>query len=123
MSDHMEEEVKIESKLAFQTLTSIVLVTFDEVLCFEYLPRRQRWSLRLTNNECYKLKNKTTAKTLLSKHLDFVQISQGCIVNLKYLQSVENVTLKCKLYSPFTEILLVMSQRYYANLKNRLEML
>lgn len=119
----MEEEVKIESKLAFQTLTSIVLVTFDEVLCFEYLPRRQRWSLRLTNNKCYNLKNKTTSKILLSRHPDFVQISQGCIVNLKYLRSVENVTLKCNLYPPFTEHFLIMSQRYYANLKNRLEML
>lgn len=119
----MEEEIKIGSKLAFQTLTSIVLVTFDDVLYFEYIPNNQRWSLRLTNGEYHKLRNRTTSKLLLSKHADFVQISQSCIVNIRYLQSVENLTLKCKLYPPFSEILLSMSQRYYADLRNRLEML
>lgn len=120
---NMEEEIKIESKLAFQTLTSIVLVAFDEVLYFEYKQSSQRWSLNLTNGECHKLRNRTTSKLLLSKHLDFVQISQSCIINIKYLQSVENLTLKCKLYPPFSETVLNMSQRFYTDLKNRLEML
>lgn len=117
----MEKEQVIVNKLAFQTLENIVLAAFDEVLYFEYIPKKQRWSLRLTSNECHVLKSTTTSKLLLAKHDSFVQISQSCIINIKYLQSIENMTLKCRLYPPFSNIELSMSQRYYANLRSVLD--
>lgn len=119
----MDKEKNIESRFALHTLTSIVLVMFEEVLFFEYLAEQRCWSLRLTTGEIHRLRMKTTSKMLLSIHPDFVSISQNCIINIKYLQSIENVTLKCRFCSPFSDIILIMSQRYYANLKNKLNLI
>ena len=75
------------------------------------------------DRKLHKLRMSTTAKDLLGINPSFVQISQDYIVNLDYLCSIENVTLKCELYSPFTDIELNVSQRYYRRLRDVLEIL
>ena len=91
---------------------------------FQYLKDLRCWQMMLaTDRKPYKLRMSTTAKDLLGINPSFVQISQDYIVNLDYLCSIENVTLKCELYSPFTDIELTVSQRYYRRLRDMLEIL
>lgn len=119
----MDKEKNIENRFALHTLTSIVLVMFEEVLFFEYLTEQHCWSLRLTTGEVHKLKMRTTAKMLLTIHPNFVLISQNSIINIKYLRSIENETLKCKFGPPYSDVTLIMSQRCYVNLKNMLNLI
>ena len=95
----------IRSKFAVQTISGLVFVKCEEILLFQYLKELRCWQMMLaTDRKLYKLRMSTTAKDLLGIYSSFVQINQDCIVNLDYLCSIENVTLKCELYSPFTDI-------------------
>ena len=114
----------IRSKFAVQTISGLVFVKCEEILLFQYLRELRCWQMMLAaDRKLHKLRMSTTAKNLLGINPSFVQISQDYIVNLDYLCSIENVTLKCELYSPFTDIELVVSQRYYRRLKDTLEIL
>ena len=112
----------IRSKFAVQTISGLVFVKCEEILLFQYLKDLRCWQMMLAaDRKPYKLRMSTTAKDLLGINPSFVQISQDYIVNLDYLCLIENVTLKCELYSPFTDIELVVSQRYYRRLREVLE--
>lgn len=112
------------NKFAVQTISGLVLVKCEEILLFQYLKDQRCWQMMLApDRKLYKLRMSTTAKDLLGINPSFVQINQDCIVNLDYLCSIENMTLRCELYSPFRDIELVVSQRYYRRLKEVLEIL
>ena len=114
----------IRSKFAVQTISGLIFVKCEEILLFQYLRELRCWQMMLVaDRKLYKLRMSTTAKDLLGINLSFVQISQDYIVNLEYLCSIENVTLKCELYPPFTDIELNVSQRYYRRLRETLEIL
>lgn len=119
----MEKEEKIAGRIAIQTLTTIALVSFGEILFFEYVPERHHWLLRLINGESHKLRMKTTSRMLLEMSSDFIQVNQNCIINLSHLCCVENQTLKCLFHPPYSEIIPVMSKRYYAGFKGLLTFL
>lgn len=109
-------------KFAVQTISGLVFVKCEEILLFQYLKEQRCWQMMLVSDrKLYKLRMSTTAKDLLGINPTFVQINQDCIVNLNYLCSIENVTLKCRLYPPFTDIELTVSQRYYRRLRDVLE--
>lgn len=111
-----------DNKFAIQTITGLVLVKCEEILLFQYLKEQRCWQMMLAvDRKLYKLRMSTTAKDLLGIHMSFVQINQDCIVNLNYLCSIENVTFKCELNPPFSDIELVVSQRYYRRLREVLE--
>lgn len=110
------------NKFAVQTISGLVLVKCEEILLFQYLKDQRCWQMMLAlDRKLYKLRMSTTAKDLLGINPSFVQINQDCIVNLDYLCSIENMTLRCELYSPFRDIELTVSQRYYRRLKEVLE--
>lgn len=112
------------NKFAVQTISGLVLVKCEEILLFQYLKELRCWQMMLaTDRKLHKLRMSTTAKDLLGIDPSFVQINQDCIINLNYFCSIENVTLKCELYPPFTDIELAVSQRYYRRLKEALEIL
>lgn len=112
------------TQFAIQTISGLVFVKSEEILLFQYIKELRCWQMMLTSDrKLYKLRMSTTAKDLLGINTVFVQINQDCIVNLDYLCSIENVTLKCELYPPFEDIELVVSQRYYRRLREVLEML
>lgn len=113
----------LHNKFAVQTISGLVLVKCEEILLFQYLKEQRCWQMMLTDCKLYKLRMSTNAKDLLGINFSLIQINQDCIVNLNYLCSIENVTLKCKLYPPFTDIELNVSQRYYRRLKEALEIL
>lgn len=109
------------AKFAVQTISGLVLVKYEEILLFQYLKDQRCWQMMQTDRKLHKLRMSTTAKDLLGITSSFVQISQDCIVNLNYLYSIENVTLKCGLAPSFADIELTVSQRYYRRLKDALE--
>lgn len=112
------------NKFAVQTISGLVFVKCEEILLFQYLREQRCWQMMLMpDRKLYKLRMNTTAKDLLGINTSFVQINQDCIVNLDYLCSIENVTLKCELYPPFTDIKLIVSQRYYRRLREMLDIL
>lgn len=111
------------NKFAIQTVSGLVLIRCEEILMFQYQRESRFWQMTLTDRRLHKLRMNTTAKDLLSINTSFVQINQDCIVNLNYLSSIENVSLKCDLFPPFTDLELVVSQRYYRRLREALEIL
>lgn len=112
------------NKFAVQTISGLAFVKCEEILLFQYLKEQRCWQMMLVpDRKLHKLRMSTTAKDLLGINPAFVQINQDCIVNLTYLCSVENVTLKCYLYPSFSDIELIVSQRYYRRLRDGLEIL
>ncbi len=112
-----------ENKFAVQTITGLMLVKCYEVLLFQYMKDQRCWQMRFSDNTTYKLRTNITAKELTSLNASFVQINQNCIINLSYLMSVENKTLKCILYPPFDKIELEASSRYFKKMRDRLDIL
>lgn len=114
----------IRNKFAVQTISGLALVKCEEIVLFQYLKEQRCWQMMLASDrKLYKLRMSTTAKDLLGISPSFIQINQDCIVNLDYVCSIENMTLKCEFYPPFTDIELTVSQRYYRRLKEGLEIL
>lgn len=104
--------------LAIHALTGLMLVKPEEIVLFEYLKRC--WSVLLTDGNTYKFSINTTASNILDIHPSFSQINQNCVVNLNYLQFIENTTYTCVFRSPFSDITQTVSQRYYKKLRNKL---
>lgn len=112
-----------ENKFAVQTVTGLMLVKCQEVLLFQYLKDQRCWQMRFSDNNTYKLRTNITAKDLTVLNPSFIQINQNCIINLSYLMSIENKTLKCKLYPPFDNIDLEVSSRHFKKIRDRLDIL
>ena len=53
----------------------------------------------------------------------FAQIRQDRIINLEYLASIENYTLRCTFYPPFDQEEAFISRRCYKAVKEKLEIL
>lgn len=121
MEQSLRKLLTHNAKFAVQTISGLVLIKYEEVLLFQYQKDQRCWQMVQTDRKGHKLRMSTTAKDLLGITSSFVQISQDCIVNLNYLCSIENVTLKCGLVPPFADIELIVSQRYYRRLKDVLE--
>jgi len=112
-----------ENKFAVQTITGLMLVKCQEVLLFQYLKDQRCWQMRFSDNNTYKLRTNITAKDLIMLNPSFIQINQNCIINLSYLMSIENKTLKCMFYPPFDSIELEVSSRYFKKIRDRLDIL
>lgn len=112
-----------DSRFAIQTISGLTLVRREEILLFRFLKDQRCWQMELTDRKYHKLRMSTTAKELLGISATLVQISQDCIVNISFLTSIENKTLKCVFYHPFADVELVVSSRYYRKLRERLEII
>lgn len=51
------------------------------------------------------------------------QVRQDCIINLDYLISIENTSLRCVFVPPFDKEDIVVSRRCYKAVKEQLEIL
>lgn len=110
-------------KFAIQTISNLMLLRYEDILLFRYEATPRYWHMLLTNRKYCKLRMSTTARDLLGIHPSFVQIGQDCIVNLNYVQSIENQSLKCCFHEPFADIEEMVSQRYYRRLKEGMEVI
>src|SRR5699024_9231064 len=110
-------------KFALQTMTSLLLLRCTEILLFRYLDDTRCWKVPLTNMEQHHLRMTIKAKEILNLSQSVVHINSNCILNIEYLSSTENNTLRCVLYSPFEHLELTASRRDFSKIKEMLEML
>lgn len=110
-------------RLAIQTISGLLMVKPDEVFCCTFDEDTRLWHLRLANGQIHKLKKQTTAKSVLSLSPSLVQVRQDCIINLDYLISIENYTLRCIFSPPFDQESITVSRRCYKAVKEKLEIL
>lgn len=110
-------------KIAMQTVTELLLITFEQILMFNYVSAHRSWVLTLTDLSTHQLKKGIGAADLLNLHPDLACISNTSIVNLTYLTAIENSTRICKLCPPYNHIELIASRRYYMKLKEKFELL
>ena len=99
------------------------MVKPDEVFCCTFDEDTRLWHLRLANGQIHKLKKQTTAKAILSLSPSLAQVRQDCIINLDYLISIENYTLRCIFSPPFDQENITVSRRCYKAVKEKLEIL
>ena len=110
-------------RLAIQTISGLLMVKPDEVFCCTFDEDTRLWHLRLANGQIHKLKKQTTAKAVLSLSPSLAQVRQDCIINLGYLISIENYTLRCIFSPPFDQENITVSRRCYKAVKEKLEIL
>ena len=110
-------------RLAVQTISGLLMVKPDEVFCCTFDEDTHLWHLRLVNGQIHKLKKQTTAKSVLSLSPSLVQVRQDCIINLDYLISIENYSLRCIFSPPFDQENITVSRRCYKAVKEKLEIL
>ena len=110
-------------RLAIQSISGLLMVKPDEVFCCTFDEDTRLWHLRLANGQIHKLKKQTTAKAVLSLSPSLAQVRQDCIINLDYLISIENYTLRCIFSPPFEEENITVSRRCYKAVKEKLEIL
>ena len=110
-------------RLAIQSISGLLMVKPDEVFCCTFDEDTHLWHLRLVNGQIHKLKKQTTAKSVLSLSPSLVQVRQDCIINLDYLISIENYTLRCIFSPPFDQENIIVSRRCYKAVKEKLEIL
>ena len=110
-------------RLAIQSISGLLMVKPDEVFCCTFDEDPRLWHLRLANGQVHKLKKQTTAKAVLSLSPSLAQVRQDCIINLDYLISIENYTLRCIFSPPFDQENITVSRRCYKAVKEKLEIL
>lgn len=110
-------------RLAIQTISGLLMVKPDEVFCCTFDEDTRLWHLRLANGQIHKLKKQTTAKAVLSLSPSLAQVRQDCIINLDYLISIENYTLRCIFSPPFDQENITVSRRCYKAVKEKSEIL
>ena len=110
-------------RLAIQSISGLLMVKPDEVFCCTFDEDTRLWHLRLANGQIHKLKKQTTAKAILSLSPSLAQVRQDCIINLDYLISIENYTLRCIFSPPFDQENFTVSRRCYKAVKEKLEIL
>lgn len=110
-------------RLAIQSISGLLMVKPDEVFCCTFDEDTRLWHLKLANGQIHKLKKQTTAKSVLSLSPSLAQVRQDCIINLDYLISIENYTLRCIFSPPFNQENITVSRRCYKAVKEKLEIL
>jgi two-component system LytT family response regulator len=119
----MESAKKDSRILAMQTLSGLVLVFCERMLLFDYSKENRCWQMTLNDNSKQSLRQNTTAKEILAISSMLMQISQECIVNLKYVATFDQKTLQCRFYKPYDSIERMVSRRYLKIIKEQCELI
>ena len=110
-------------RTAIQTVSKLLLVKAEDVFACNFDEECHLWNMRMVDGTEYKLKKQTTAKSVLSLSPSLAQVRQDCIINLDYLISIENYTLRCIFSPPFDQENITVSRRCYKAVKEKLEIL
>jgi DNA-binding LytR/AlgR family response regulator len=93
-----------------------------QIVCFEYVKEKKRWEVTLLDQTTLQLKRNTTADDILQYSLKFFRINQQIIINLDYLNKIENNL--CLLTTPARMAdKLIISRNYMKMLQQRVEMI
>ncbi len=125
--NHFEQSLRRlldeHTKFCLQTMTDLLFLRYSEILCFQYKDDCRCWEVTLTSGKCHRMRMNVKAKDILKLSNTFLRVNMSCIVNVEYLSSIENSTLRCTLYAPFDKMEIIASRRYYSKIKEKLEML
>lgn len=110
-------------RTAIQTVCGLLMVKPGDVFCCSFDEANHIWRLRMANGDTHSLKRQMTAKGILSMSPSLVQVRQDCIINLDFLVSIENNSLRCVFAPPFDKERVYVSRRYYKGVKDKLEIL
>lgn len=119
----MRQLLSNDCKFAVQTISRLLLLRRSEIPYFQYSEDTRCWQMTLTNMEQYRLRLSTKAKDILNFCPSFIRVNTDCILNIDYLSSVENNTLRCILYAPFSHLEISASRRHYSKIKEALNFL
>ena len=119
----MRQLLSNDCKFAVQTISRLLLLRRSEILYFQYSDETRCWQMTLTNMEQYRLRLSTKAKDILNFCPSFIRANTDYILNIDYLSSVENNTLRCILYAPFNHLEISASRRHYSKIKEALNFL
>ena len=119
----MRQLLSNDCKFAVQTISRLLLLRRSEILFFQYSDETRCWQMTLTNMEQYRLRLSTKAKDILNFCPSFIRVNTNYILNIDYLSSVENNTLRCILYAPFNHLEISASRRHYSKIKEALNFL
>lgn len=113
----------VSHKIALQTISNLLFVAVEQILMFNYLSSKRSWQITLTDLSQYTLKKGVTAEDLLSISPSLTRINNTNIINLPYLEAIENTTQRIQLCHPFEHIEIYASRRYFAELKKNIKQL
>lgn len=119
----MRQFLNNNNRFAVQTVSRLLLLSWSEVLLFQYIDEIRCWQMTLTNMEQHRLRLNTKANDILAMSPSFIRINTDCILNFDYLSSVENNTFRCMLCPPFDHIELTASRRHFGKIRELLQML
>ena len=119
--EQLLQKIIHEKRFALQTVTGIKVLTYNEVVYFEFPKNARNWQINLGDKRTVRLRSTVTSKDILAITPNFVQINQRCIVNIIHLSHIENKTMKCTLNGSVTEH--EISPKYYKAIKEFLSIL
>ena len=119
--EQLLQKIIHEKRFALQTVTGIKVLTYNEVVFFEFPKNARNWQVRLGDKQTFQLRSTISSKEILTISPNFVQINQNCIINIIHLSHIENKTLRCTLYG--CKIEHEISPKYYKAIKEILGVL
>lgn len=110
-----------EQRFTLQSITGLLILHHSQVVCFRYIDRLRCWQVTLTDRQNHRLRTTTKAQDITGINPNFIQVNNSCIINVEYLASIENKTLRCCLYPPFNDLDICVSRHYFGELRNSLD--
>lgn len=111
-----------DHKFAFQTYSGLLVLQCSEVLLFRFTDNNC-WQVMLSDRTVHNLRPHTTAAHLLNISRTFLQVRQDCIINIYYLTFIENQSLRCLFYPPYSDLEVIASRRFYARIREVIEVI
>ena len=110
-----------KNNIAIQTYSGLMFVSVEKIIMFDYSREYRSWQMMLAdNNKPQRLRQATTTNDLLATGATFAQINKECIVNLNYIYTIENRSLRCLFCPPYDTIERVASRRYFKKIRDRM---
>lgn len=107
-------QMAADGRFVLQTITSTLFMRASQVLYFTY---EHGWVVHLTDGTEHRLRQTTNSTDITQLSPSFVMVNQSCIINLNYLLSIENQTLRCQLCPPYEDVEIYASRRCNKQLK------
>lgn len=108
-------------RYAFRTVKGLLVLPCREIILFRF--RDSAWQAMQADRTVHTLCTHISADQLLDIGTTFLQIRRDCIINADYLTFIENNSLRCVLSSPYRDIELFASRRYYAHIQQQLRVI
>ena len=115
----LTELLEDSRKIAINTISRTRITTIREIVYFSYDNSRRNWDIHFSDGSEAALKKSDTAEKILQTSSRLMKIREDLIVNLDYIASIENKTLRCNLVPPFGEVELYASRRAVKTLKDK----